>query len=148
MPHSLKPPVAKLQARQGTEPWHRYRLDVLRLTFLNLDIDAVLAIRPTIDVGHVTAVRVLGPVERQSGHLVVLPGIDRVERCTAPIKGLVRGVINWPVDKDNEFFIFGPDEALPNAVPDEVTEWVVIPEDVDDDDGCCDAFKKRAITRD
>ena len=86
-------------------------------------------------MGHVAAVLVLVPEERQGGHLVVFPRINRFDRRLAPIEGLVHRVIGWPIDKHHEFFILGPDEALPNAVPDEVTERVVIRKNVDEDDG-------------
>lgn len=112
---------------------------MLCLGFLVRDIDIWLRVH----VRHVAAVRVLVPVEREGGHLVVLPRVDRVEGRVAPIKCLVFGVIGWAVDNHNEFFILGPDETLPNTVPDEVTERVVIRVDVDEDDGCCDSHSER-----
>lgn len=132
--------MGKVEAGQGTKPWNR--LEVLRLGFPIRDIDDGHVIRLSVHMGHVAAVCVLCPVEREGGHLVMLPGINRVERCLTPIKSLVCGVIGRPIDEHNEFFILGPDEALPNAIPDQVTEWVVIGKYVNEDDSC-----KRAIAR-
>ena len=92
--------------------------------------------RVHVDVGHVTAIRVLGPVKGEGGNLVVLPCIDRVERCLTPVKGLMRFVICGPVDKDDEFLILWPDEALANTVANEFAECVVVAEHVDKNDGC------------
>lgn len=132
MPHSLKPPMAKLQTRQGAQS--RDRLDVLHLWFIIRNTDVALDIDTTSDMGHITAVLVLVPKEWQGGHLIVLPRVNRFDRCPTPIKGFVRCVIGGPIYKHDEFFILGPDEAFPNTVPNEITKWVVIREDVDEDD--------------
>lgn len=124
MPHALEPAMGQLQAWQGAQS--RNRLDVFHLCLLEWDADVGLPIHTTVDVGHVTAVLVLVPEERQGGHLVVLPCIDRVDGCLAPVKGLVCRMISWTINEHNEFFILGPDETFPDAAPDELAEGIVI----------------------
>lgn len=124
MPYSLKPSVSELQTRKGTQTGDGP--DMFHFCFLAWGVDVAIVIDMTVDVGHVAAVLVFVPVERQGAHFAILPRVDRFDGGLAPIKVLVRRVICWPIHEHNESFILGPDETLFDAVPEKVTEWVVI----------------------